>query len=225
MPVDPGNIYIDYYNSTDANNDPDGTETRKEGDDHIRGVKGTLARSFPAVAGAVTPDQDELNTLDGISTATSLETRLQDIESKSALFTTGTTVVFFQQTLPVGYSEVGAPDTMMRCTTVASGEGGGPIQGLHSPVYNDKVYPHNHTFTTDSAGTHTHQIVESTSGGGSTTAFSDAAVLTAQVGANRSGYIVNGGAHTHPGASDNNTGADAIAWEPKYINVILGRKD
>ena len=49
-----------YITSLDANN-PVTTDQKKQGDDHLRGLKSTLLASFPAVAGAVTVSHLQLN--------------------------------------------------------------------------------------------------------------------------------------------------------------------
>ena len=42
---------------------PEGGDAKSEGDDHIRGVKNCISNTFPALTGAVTLDQDEINGL------------------------------------------------------------------------------------------------------------------------------------------------------------------
>ncbi|HSC79919.1 MAG TPA: hypothetical protein VLC08_06180 [Chitinolyticbacter sp.] len=44
---------------------PTGGDDKREGDDHIRGVKNTLKNTFPNITGAVTLNQTELNALPG----------------------------------------------------------------------------------------------------------------------------------------------------------------
>ena len=46
------------------------TDEKKDGDDHIRGIKNVLKNSFPSITGAVTADQAELNKLDGVLSTT-----------------------------------------------------------------------------------------------------------------------------------------------------------
>ena len=70
MPVEPGNNLIADWNATDSGNNPGGTETRRDGDDQIRGVKGTIKRNFPNLtnSGTVNASETELNILVGIET-------------------------------------------------------------------------------------------------------------------------------------------------------------
>lgn len=56
---------FNYLNSLVATN-PVSTDDVSQGDDHIRGIKSSLLATFPALTGAVTPTQDELNKLDGV---------------------------------------------------------------------------------------------------------------------------------------------------------------
>lgn len=57
-----GNKYIDDLTATN----PVVGDTQTEGDDHIRGIKNVLQKSFPGVTGAVTATHTELNQVDGI---------------------------------------------------------------------------------------------------------------------------------------------------------------
>ena len=64
MPVETFN-YIDSLNTAN----PTATDNVSEGDDHIRGIKTTLKNTFPNVNGAVTPTDEELNYVDGVTSA------------------------------------------------------------------------------------------------------------------------------------------------------------
>ena len=48
---------------------PTATDPRSEGDDHIRLLKTTIKNTFPNVNGAVTPTDEELNFVDGVTSA------------------------------------------------------------------------------------------------------------------------------------------------------------
>ncbi len=54
-----------YINALVATNPVGATDSRRQGDDHIRGVKNVLLNTFANITGAVTATQDELNVLDG----------------------------------------------------------------------------------------------------------------------------------------------------------------
>jgi hypothetical protein len=72
MALDPANYPSELDITSPAFNEPVG-----EADDQIRTAKRALNQGFPNVAGAVTADQDELNTMDGI-TATTAELNIMD---------------------------------------------------------------------------------------------------------------------------------------------------
>lgn len=60
-----GSKYIDSLNASN----PDGVEDKvSTADDHIRGLKNVLKKTFPNVTGAILPTQAEMNVLDGIDT-------------------------------------------------------------------------------------------------------------------------------------------------------------
>lgn len=46
---------------------PEPTDKRRDGDDHIRNIKKAIKATFPNVAGALTPSHTELNYLDGVT--------------------------------------------------------------------------------------------------------------------------------------------------------------
>jgi hypothetical protein len=57
--------YIDSLNTAN----PTATDNVSEGDDHIRGIKTTLKNTFPNVNAAVSPTDEELNYVDGVTSA------------------------------------------------------------------------------------------------------------------------------------------------------------
>jgi hypothetical protein len=69
-----GNKYI---NSLVSTNPVGSTDTKSQGDDHIRGIKNILLKTFPNLTGPVTATQAELNILDGV-TATAAELNILD---------------------------------------------------------------------------------------------------------------------------------------------------
>lgn len=63
--------YIGDMSATNGSNNPEGGDTRRDGDDNMRNIQGTIKRTFPnfgSPSKAVTPTEDELNTLAGVST-------------------------------------------------------------------------------------------------------------------------------------------------------------
>jgi hypothetical protein len=69
-----GNKYI---NSLVSTNPVGSTDTKSQGDDHIRGIKNILLKTFPGLTGPVTATHAELNILDGV-TATTAELNILD---------------------------------------------------------------------------------------------------------------------------------------------------
>ena len=88
--------YIGDMSATNGSNNPEGGDTRRDGDDNMRNIQGTIKRTFPnfgSPSKAVTPTEDELNTLAGVSTTDPIIT-----------FAVGTKMVFYQDVAPSGWS-------------------------------------------------------------------------------------------------------------------------
>ena len=73
-----GNKYI---NALDAGNPVGTADFVASLDDHIRGIKNVLKKSFPAINGAVNASPAELNRLDGITVSTTELNRLAGVSS------------------------------------------------------------------------------------------------------------------------------------------------
>ena len=86
MPVETFN-YIDSLNTAN----PTATDNVSEGDDHIRGIKTTLKNTFPNVNGAVNATDEELNYVDGVTSAiqTQLDGKLTSTTGVTKTATTG----------------------------------------------------------------------------------------------------------------------------------------
>jgi hypothetical protein len=63
MPLESGT----YISSLVATNPVGASDPKSQGDDHLRLIKSTLLNTFPALTGAVTATQAELNILDGVT--------------------------------------------------------------------------------------------------------------------------------------------------------------
>lgn len=187
---------------------PTGTDPKNQGDDHIRGIKNVLLNQFPNLTAAVTSDATELNLLDGRSMASSGLV----IDN----FPTGTAMLFPQAAAPVGWTQSVTYDNHMLRVIATAGGGTG---GTDSPILNNKVPSHNHTFTTDSGGAHTHTF---DAGRGGTGAPEYAPSLLSQV-KDRTWPVNSGGTHTHTGTS--NANGSASNWAPKYIDTLVATKD
>lgn len=207
---------------------PLGTDTPDAGDDHIRGIKNVLKRTFPNLTGPVTRTQGDLN--------------LGSVPS-------GSIMVFLQEAAPLGWTRLpGLADTSM-LRIVKSTDPGGILGGTDDPVLNDKVVSHVHTYTgtsgNDSPG-HVHVVSGSTNTVGDHVHGIPAAATTAAagVGATVSGvgptttmpagvhahtFSVTSGAattnHKHTFAGTTAAPADTATWTPRYIDSIVCVKD
>lgn len=151
----------------------------------------------------------------------------------------GSRLLWAQAAAPTGWTQISTSesnDRMLRVvstiggTTGSGGTGGYGYGGLDSPILNNKIPSHTHTFsstaTTASNGAHTHVITYIV-----TPASTDVEPMNGGSGnnfhVNNSGSTQSSGAHTHTltvsGTTNANSGADT--WQPKYLNLILCAKD
>jgi hypothetical protein len=129
-----GNKYIDSLNPAW----PVGTDSPSAGDDHIRGVKNVLKKTFPNLTGPVTATQDALN---------------------SFAIPSGTRMLFYQPNAPSGWVRVSGINNTYALRVVASSSTGGGTGGADDPVVNDKVPSHTHPMsgaTASANASHTH---------------------------------------------------------------------
>ncbi len=103
-----GNKYIDSLNTSN----PDGSADKvNKADDHIRGIKNVLKKTFPNVDGPVLLTPDEFNVLDGISTSvttTDIEkTQYFEIDSDSKMHGYAQTVVAKTSDFTLAASDLG----------------------------------------------------------------------------------------------------------------------
>ncbi len=115
MALDPVPTYPGQYDSNSANNNPPGSDSRKQGDDQIRIMKANEKETWTNVTGAVTASHSEINTLVGIDTGQSLESRF---------FPTGTQMAFFQDISPPGWTLITTTDELSLRITKGSAAGG-----------------------------------------------------------------------------------------------------
>ena len=128
----------------------------------------------------------------------------------------GSTIAFFQAAAPLGYTQITTHNNKM--LRVVSGTGGGS-GGSDSPILNNKVTPHVHTFTTGSeSADHAHPYTIPNAA----TASYGAGVLSAVPSVTAANTSGAGTAHHHDGTTDANAGSN---WTPMYINMILCQKD
>jgi|PlaIllAssembly_1097288.scaffolds.fasta_scaffold29755_2 microcystin-dependent protein len=225
-----GAKYIDDLNE----NWPLGSDYPDAGDDHIRGIKNVLKRTFPYVTGPVNMTQDQLN---------------------GGSIPVGTRMVFYQAAAPTGWARVPDINTTRMLRVVAATSAGGNVGGSDDPVLMNKVPAHTHavsgatgsstaahthtaTVTIASGGAHQHDINyrNGTEDGDSNTCYAD---LKGCQGFDSIAKTVSSGEHTHTGtvtvqdssAAHTHTlavncaeNASSANWVPRYADVIICEK-
>jgi hypothetical protein len=164
-------------------------------------------------------------------------------------FPAGTRLCFQQAAAPTGWGQI-LGDTINNRMMRVVGTAGGGWGGSDSPILNDKVMSHKHSFTTEEAGWHGHHVEGWTSGmndekkkehkhtyqlGASGVDNGDKMMYgsgtsdtrnTNSVDLNHLHYVNldtwGAGTHRHTGSTDS-SGAGA-GWTPRYINIIICEK-
>lgn len=241
-----GNKYID-----DLNPDwPAGTDYPSDGDNHLRGIKNVLKKTFPALAGPVNLTQDMMN---------------------QSVLPRDTKLLFYASTPPLYWEREPNIEQYYGIKILATTDttGGQAVAG-DDPVLNNKVPnhkhvtagytnttnishthgmaasgSHSHTGWTDVQGNHQHSLNGHTMGPGSPVStgrgyfdrnFGAGVALTAGAHSHNVGTHA-AGAHTHgiynadPAhnhyvnlTSGNQTGFDGSAsgnWAPRHMTMIL----
>lgn len=118
---------------------PLGTDLPNAGDDHLRGIKNVLKKTFPYLTGPVTRTQDSLN---------------------RGSVPAGAVAVFYMAAAPAGWVRHASVTTTFMMRVVPTTTPGATYGGTHDPIFNDKVPAHQHyvnSATTGSANrNHTH---------------------------------------------------------------------
>jgi len=244
-----GNKFISDLNA----NWPAGTDLPDAGDDHIRGIKNVLQKTFPNVNGPVTLTEEDLN---------------------RGSVPAGSVLPFYMAAAPVGWSRTPGFTQTFGMRIVASNVAGATFGGTDDPVLMDKVPSHTHTFSAATGGNsvdhshafsgtsgymnqnnvHNHSVndpghahgysgVVYTPGSGpfgsSNPIFTQTGVNTAAAatGISINGIDINhthslsgntGGAsqlHTHSVSGSVVANASAANWVPRYVDVIMCTKD
>lgn len=165
---------------------------------------------------------------------------------KNAAFPSGTRLMFAQASAPTGWTQVTNEDANNRMLRVVSGQGGA-TNGTHSPIINNVVPSHTHSFTTgiesdphnhpaSSSGQsqdHTHgyytplRMIDSDRGSSySGWSIDNSQEYTTTAQSNDHTHVItvsnNTQTHTHSGSTD--SGSSQTNWEPRYIDMILCAK-
>lgn len=187
----------------------------------------------------------QANNVNDSLTTQNISDYLYDAVQK-AVFPTGTKLVFAQSAAPAGWTRIIDDSANNRMLRVVS-TGGGGTGGTNSPILNDVVPSHSHSFTSGGASAnHTHNFTTSTDGWHShysTVALdrSSGAMGNAvfgdepnygytDIGTSGAGSHYHGGVtagmssdHTHSGTT--NANPSASNWTPRYIDLILCQKN
>lgn len=124
MPLDTVPTYPGQYDANEANNYPDGSETRKEGDDHLRRLKASEKATWTNVTGAVTATHGQLN----------LTASLSETEAIVQFESGVTKMQFYNDASPLGWTiDQTLDEHMVRLTngSVAGGQAGGTSGGTN----------------------------------------------------------------------------------------------
>lgn len=195
-----------------------------EGDDHLRLIKSVLQTQFPGVSGngysaVINATEAEVNHLVGVTG--SIQDQLDAITGNDNLIApAGTVLPFYQASPPVGWTQVLTEnDKMLR---VVSGTGGG-AGGADSPISFSTAHNHttgDHALSVPEMPAHTHTISlqrQNVSGNSGSTVMDESGDSNIVRTTNATG---GGAVHNH-----GNTGDKTLTFSPKYINIIIARKD
>ena len=140
----------------------------------------------------------------------------------NAAFAENTLMLFAQASAPSGWVlDTTHNDRMLRVVdNVGAGDQGAGSGGTHDPKTMNKVPLHAHTGNTDTIGNHRHYTSAQNSIGG----YTDNGGAPDERSTQQNIWGSPAGAHSHPITMDNNAGANAGNWTPKYLNIIVARK-
>lgn len=219
---------------------PDGNDPILEGDNHIRLIKAILKSQFPGSAGQgyaipIVATEAELNHLSGVSS--NIQDQIDSITSDNSLVApTGTVMVFYQSTPPVGWTQNTASDNNM--LRVVNGLGGGS-GGTDNPIFMNTNHNHinvSHLLTEEEIPDHFHHMFADNSigtpagldgdswvsrslGGNNSFDYNMAGTIAAVPTLGKTGKFGGATPHTH------NMNTSSVVFQPKYIDVITAVKD
>jgi hypothetical protein len=243
-----GNKFISDLNE----NWPAGTDLPDAGDDHLRGIKNVLKKTFPNINGPVTLSDEDLN---------------------RGSVPAGSIMAFYMAAAPAGWSRTGGIGATYGIRIVASASAGGGSGGIDDPILNNRIPDHTHGISLNSgtessdhshgfgaqtggqSNTHSHGVNDSghshtvyTRGGyqGGITPYprhdvwqqpadvdsgvSYTGISIQNANADHSHYVSGstGGrsaAHTHSVSGNTGGVGGAANWQPRYVDMILCTKD
>jgi hypothetical protein len=181
---------------------PDGAvDTPDAGDDHIRGIKNVLKKSFPNITGAVTLTHTQINT---------------------GSVPSGSVLAFMQAAAPTGWTRKTGLVSTFGMRIVATASAGGGTGGTDDPILNNKVPSHTHTASglSDNIGDHFHTVPSAILGSPPQPGAAPGTGIS--LGTVNSSVT---GTHQHSVAVTVNANASAANWAPRYYDFIVCIKD
>lgn len=154
-------------------------------------------------------------------------------EEAGTLIPSGTAMVFYQASAPIGWTAVAVNDKFLRVVTAGGtgGTTGGTVAASTSLAHSHTVNSHthtgpSHTHTISASGTHTHSVSGDVSAGSGSVSGAGSSIIT--------GTAASGGDHSHGGATaSGGTGATGSASPGTdsqlgifaYADIIICTKD
>ena len=215
MGLETGSTISSFITSNPTSSDP-----VNQGDDHLRLIKSVLQAQFPGAAGngfaiPITATEAEINALHGLT---------------NFYFTSGTRMPFAQAAAPTGWTQDTTDNATNRMLRVVNTAGNG-VGGSSSPILNNVVSSHTHTFTGNAMGAHSHsdaghqhtQLWKASTGG--TTAGGDPNSVGNTSVATGFGYANIQGASAGTPSGSISANGSASDWTPRYIDMIICSKN
>jgi hypothetical protein len=202
-----------------------------EGDNHLRLLKSVLKAQFPGAGGQgfsqpIIANESEINYLQGLSS--NVQDQLDSLESEysaNLYAPSGTVMVFYQASPPVGWSQIqNNNNSMLRVVDSNAGQSGGTDSPITFSVPAHAHTTQGHTLTIGEIPSHRHnkQLRSFNISIDDKPAYVDSTTGNRPNDTNRpSEYAGGGGSHSH-----GNTGSkSAVNFKPRYINVMTAVKD
>ena len=210
MALETGNFISDL----DITN-PTATDLKSQGDDHLRLIKKVIRGTFVNLNAAVRATPEQLNLIaDGAYTAAGLNGNWAQLPA-------GTRMPFAQAAAPTGWVQDVSDNANNRMLRVVSTAGGG-VAGTHSPILNNVVPSHTHTYSGTSGGHNTDHahLVSANTGGMSANANHSHGITDAGHSHTQDGSI--GGTFAYSGGGGNAGVGTPLMADASTSNVGTG---